>query len=408
MKEFKILKGLVLCCIMLYISTSSIGQDWPGWRGIDRDGKVKNFKCPEKWPDQLKLIWKKTVGLGDASPAMQGNSIFLITKQDVNEVALCIDAKTGDLKWQTTLNAATEVTGGARSHPGPRATPTIAGDKVFTLGVGGQFNCLDAKTGKVLWKNESFLEVPQFFTSVSALVKGDLCIVHLGGKENGTIVAFKVNNGEIAWKLEKEPATYSSPVLMKIGKEVVVVLQTETHLIGVSLKGELLWKYATPSEQRFYNSTTPLVDGTKIYIVGQGKGTAALEITNSGNSYNVSEVWRNPDFGGSFNTPVLKNGFLYGNEARLGKLYCIDASSGKTAWADTVSYNRFAATLDLGDALLSQPANGKLVFYKPDPSEYKNLATYKVSDTEIYASPLVSNKIIYVKDKEDIICYMID
>jgi outer membrane protein assembly factor BamB len=323
-------------------------------------------------------------------------------------VALCLDTKNGEIIWSTILNASPEVTGGARSHPGPRSTPTVALGKVYTLGVSGNLNCLDSKTGKVIWKNDSFPEVPQFFTSASSLVTEGLCIIHLGGKENGCIVAFKANTGEIAWKLEKEPSTYSSPVLMKSGKEEIVVIQTESHLLGITLKGELLWKYATPGEQRFYNSTTPIIEGQTIFIVGQGKGTTKLVASKTGKSWNISETWRNPDFGGSFNTPVLKNGFLYGNEARLGKLYCINSSTGATAWADTVGYNRFAATFYLGEIMLSQPANGKLIFYEANPQKYVTKAIYKASDTEIYAHPLVTGNKIYIKDKENLTCFSIE
>jgi outer membrane protein assembly factor BamB len=160
------------------------------------------------------------------------------------------------------------------------------------------------------------------------------------------IVAFNDTNGEIIWTL-KEPSTYSSPLLMTTGNEKIIVLQTETDVAGISKNGTLLWKIPTPGEQRFYNSTTPIIDGQNVIVCGQGTGTKSYKIEKPDNRYSFSENWSNPQFGASFNTPILKDGNIYGHEARLGKMYCLNAQTGQTNWADTISHNRFASTLDL-------------------------------------------------------------
>jgi outer membrane protein assembly factor BamB len=318
---------------------------------------------------------------------------------------LCLDSKTGDEIWKTVLNPAPEVTGGARTHPGPRTTPTLANGKVYTIGAGGFLNCIDAKTGKVIWKNESYTEVPQFFASMSPMITEGKCIVHLNGHDNGEIVAFNAENGNVVWSIKGEPSTYSSPVLMKVENDEIIVLQTETDLLGISKVGGLLWKIPTPGEQRFYNSTTPIIDGNNIIVCGQGVGTKSFKIEKSGVQYSFSENWHNPDFGGSFNTPVLKDGFLYGNEARMGKLYCLNAKTGETAWSDETSHNRFAATLDLGEFILSLPATGKILVYEPNTSKYSETAVYQVADTEVYAHPLVVGDKIVVKDEKMLTCW---
>jgi len=167
MKTAKISKKWLLLSITLFVFSGIYGQDWPGWRGENRDAKVTGFKSPEKWPDQLTQVWQQKVGLGDASIAFVGGKLFLNVKQDLSEVALCMDALSGKIMWSTILNPAPEVTGGARTHPGPRSTPTIKNDKVYLIGAGGKLNCLDAKTGKVIWKSKSFTEVPVSFAAMS-------------------------------------------------------------------------------------------------------------------------------------------------------------------------------------------------------------------------------------------------
>ena len=407
MKTSILQKKWSLLVIILLVATITQGQDWPGWRGENRDGKVTGFKSPNAWPSQLTQIWQQKVGLGDASIAFVEGKLFLNVKQDANEVALCLDAASGKTVWSTILNPAPEVTGGAKSHPGPRSTPTVKNGKVYLIGAGGKLNCLDAKTGKVIWKNESFTEVPQFFAAMSPLVYDGKCIVHLNGKENGTVVAFNADNGEIVWTLKGEPSTYSSPLLMKVGKDEIIVLQTETDVIGISKTGSLLWKIPTPGEQRFYNSSTPIINGQNIIVCGQGKGTKSFKIEKTGEKYSFIENWTNPDFGVSFNTPVLKDGYLYAHESRMGKLYCLNAMSGKTCWADTTAQNRFASTLDLGKVLLSLPANGKILVFEPNPEKYVQKVMYKIAETEVYAHPLVVGDKIYIKEQEMLTCWQV-
>jgi outer membrane protein assembly factor BamB len=390
--------------LMLISCEQENSSNWPGWRGPNRDGVVVNFRSPAEWPAGLTKVWTKNVGLCDASPALAYGRIYLHVKHNENEVTMCLDAESGEEIWQTVNNVSPEVTGGARPHPGPRSTPYVAGGKIYTLGVGGALNCLDAKTGQVIWKNEEYTEVPDFFVGMSPLLVDNKCIVHLGGK-NGSVAAFDAGTGEKIWTIDNEPATYSSPVIMKTGSEQILAVQTETDLLGVSLDGKVLWRIPSPGERRFYNSSTPVVDGQHIYIAGQGIGTKSFKIEKSGDEFTWTENWHNPEFGVSFNTPVLKNGFLYGHEARLGKLFCLNAATGETAWADTTAHNRFASILDLGNEMLSLSAKGDLLVYEPNSEKYGEKAGYKVSDTDVYAHPLVSGKRIYTKDKETLTCW---
>lgn len=408
MNLLKFGKIAAFACFLLTIVSCTQSYEWPGWRGPNRDAKVEGFKTPSTWPKSLKKEWSQRVGLSNSSPVIVKNKLFLHVKQENNEVVICIDEKTGDLIWSTILNTAPEVTGGAKDHPGPRSTPAVANNKVFLLGAGGVLSCVNSDNGKIIWQNNNYTEVPQFYTAMSPLVIGNLCFVHLGGHDNGEIINFNADNGEIIWELKGESCTYSSPVVMNFGKDEVLVFQTETDLIGISKKGEKLWKIPTPPERRFYNSSTPVIDGQNVIVAGQGLGTKSFKIEKSGNEYSYSENWSNPDFGVSFNTPVLKDGFLYGNEARLGKLFCLNTATGETCWADTTRHNRFASTLDLGETILSLPASAEMLLFKPDAEKYTESAVYKMAETEIYAHPLIVGNKIFIKDEENLTCWLLE
>ena len=380
-------------------------RDFPQWRGLQRDGKVTGFETPASWPTQMKLIWQQEVGEADASPAYAGGKFYLLVKQDSSEVLLCLDGENGNMHWKSIINAAPEITGGARTHPGPRSTPTVTKGKVFTLGASGVVACHDAKEGKMIWINDSYTtEVPRFFTSASPLVVENACILHLGGNENGVIVAFDVQTGKEIWSLAGEPCTYSSAMTMQM-EEKIIVIQSETDLLGISLTGKLLWKIPTPNERMYYGSATPVIEGNHLFITGHGFGSQAYRITQTGEIYAFEEIWNNPDFGTTFNTPVWKDGYLYGNDARLGNIFCLDAETGETAWSDTVKLNRFASMLDLGEVMMTLSSTGPLIFFEATSGGYAELAKYKIADTDVYAHPLPIGDKIYIKDEKHLTCW---
>ena len=287
MKKIRLI-SLVILSFLLTIGMSDLqGQNSSGWRGEHRNGTIDGFKVPEKWPGELKMAWQVNVGECDASPVLSEGKIYLHVKQGNDESLLCLNASDGKELWKTTLNPAPVVTGPAAGHPGPRSTPFISNNKIFTLGASGIVHCLNLQTGIILWTNNSYTgEVPQFFTSSSPLVVNNLCIVQLGGSKSGVLVAFDVNSGQEMWKLENIPCTYSSPVLMNTYKDLLLV-QSETDLVGVSAKGELLWKIATPVQGRNNNSPTPVYDGNTLIVTGQGSGTKAYSLDQFGDRVGI-------------------------------------------------------------------------------------------------------------------------
>ena len=168
MKNASLSMIAVVAALVLIGATCAFAQDWPQWRGANRDGEVAGFTAPETWPKELTQKWKVTVGAGDATPALVGDKLYVFTRQGDDEVTLCLDADTGNELWRNTY-AAQAVTGAAARHPGPRGSPAVGDGKVVTLGVGGVLSCLDAVNGKVVWRKDPFPKVvPKFFTSISA------------------------------------------------------------------------------------------------------------------------------------------------------------------------------------------------------------------------------------------------
>lgn len=394
--------------IFIFSSTDSLSQDWPQWRGISRDSKVTGFKAPASWPTELKQEWKVTVGFGDATPVLSGNKIYLNTRQGNDEVILCLDAGTGKELWKDKYPSAA-VTGPAGSHPGPRSTPAVSNGKIVTFGASAILSCLDVKTGKVIWRRENPASlVPQFFTGMSPLIVDNICIAHVGTKDNGEVLALDINSGSEKWKWSGDGPAYASPSVMIVDGKKHLIVQTEKNLMALNLTdGKLLWQVATPVQQRFYNCVSPYIDGQTIYYSGQGTGIKAIKVEKAGNEYVTKELWANSEIGAKWNTPVLKNGFLYGFTDQK-RIYCLNATTGQTAWIDNAVNNDFASIVDCGSVMIGLPSTANLIVLKPESKAYTEVAHYKVSETPIYAFPVISGNKIFIKDAESLILYRIN
>ena len=389
--------------LVLAMTTNVFAQDWPQWRGANRDGKVTGFDVPKTWPAELTPTWKITVGVGDASPVIAGDKLYSFARLDSNEVITCLDVKTGQKIW-VNLFPALAITGPASSqHSGPRSTPVVGEGKIVTLGVGGVLSCLNAATGTLEWRNEEFIdELPAFFTGLSPMIYNGICIVHLGGKEKGAIIAFDLKTGKQKWLTTSDGPSYASLAMMTINGKNQLVDLTSKNLVGFDPEnGKQLWSYPVPVENRFYNSASPVIDGQTVIITGQGQGTKAVKIQKQGKEYVVSELWKNAELGTKWNTPVLKDGFLYGlSDGR--KLFCMNAATGKTEWIDAKLHNDFGTIVDAGSVIIALPQTSNLVVFKPDEKAYSEVATIKVADTPTYSYPLLAGKMLFVKDKESL------
>jgi outer membrane protein assembly factor BamB len=349
------------------------------------------------------------VGFGIATPALVGNKLYVFTRQGDEEVTLCLNAGNGKELWKDKY-AAQAVTGAARKHPGPRSSPTVANGKVLTIGVGGVFSCLDASNGKVLWRKDPFPKIiPRFFTSMSPIVVDRIAIAQLGAQGNGAIIAYDLATGNEKWRWADEGPDYGSPALLTVARTKQIVTPTEKSIVGIAVNdGKLLWQLPSIPPRRAYNAATPIVDGQTVIYAAKGRGTKAIKIGKQGNAFVTKELWSNAELGTQYNTPVLKNGLLFGLSDG-GNLFCINAENGQTAWTDNTQYDRggFTAIVDAGSCLMALPSSSELIVYKPSKNRYEELTKIKVADTPTYAHPVIAGKRIFIKDQESVALLMV-
>jgi len=405
MKNYR--KIEVSMAVFLMSTVIIFSQDWPQFRGPGRDGKVTGFKAPASWPAALTQDWKITVGTGDATPVLTGNKMYLHTRQGGDEVILCIDASSGKELWRNSYPV-TAATGPAASHPGPRSTPAVSNGKVVTFGISGILSCLDASTGKVIWRKENpSNEIPQFYTGMSPLIVDGICFAHVGTKDKGQFIAVDLGSGKEKWIWNGDGPSYASPSLMTIAGQKHIIVQTEKNLLALNFTdGKVLWQVPAVPSQRFYNCSSPYIDGNKIYFTGQGTGIKGIEVVRQGDQFITKELWSNTEVGAKWNTPVLVKGYLFGFSDQK-RAFCVSASDGRTGWIDNTVNSDFSTINDCGNILTGLTSTGNMLVFNPDPKAYTEIAKYKVSETAIYAFPVIAGNAVYIKDAESLTKYII-
>ena len=153
------------------------------------------------------------------------------------------------------------------------------------------------------------------------------------------------------------------------------------------------------------NNATPVVDGTTVYLTGQGKGLAAIRLEKKDGTWSVTDLWHNPQLGARFATPLLKNGLLYGCARNL---FCANATTGETLWTADFREGDQASIIDAGPVILVLTVQSNLIVLKPGEPTYKEVARYHVADSETWAHPVVSGKRIFIRDRDSVTLWQLD
>ena len=232
--------------------------------------------------------------------------------------------------------------------------------------------------------------MPQFFVAMSPIVVDGMVIAHLGGTGNAAVIAFDLKTGDIKWKWAGDAPAYASPVLLTVDGVKQIVTQSEANIVSLNAAdGKLLWQIPFAVSGMGYNAATPIVDGTTVIYTGQTRGTTAVKVEKKGDTFTTTQLWKNASVATQFNTPVLKDGFLYGMSDR-GKFFCINATTGETAWKDTTARgSNYCEIVDAGSLLIALTSNSELIAFKPSDKAYEEIAKIKVGSGTSFAFPVV-------------------
>lgn len=412
---------LFFLLVSFSLLTNSLGyEDWPHWRGPDRNDKSGETGLLKQWPEEgPRQLWvNKKAGLGYSGFAISGDQLFTMGLEGENEFALCLDAQTGEEIWRMNIGERFTNNWG----DGPRSTPTLDGDQIFMLAAGGELVCLDQADGKKVWSvNMADLggKAPKWGYAEAPLIDGDKVICTPGG-EKCTIVALNKKTGDQIWqsppvtkKLEDgsdtEPSSahYSSVIPVNLNNRRQYVQLTVQAVIGVDAdSGEQLWQSDWPGRTAVIPS--PIVYQDKVYVTsGYGVGSKLIQI---GDDNSVSELWYSKAIQNHHGGVIKVGDYFYGSSSKAW--VCQSEADGESAWADRKIKKGSVVYAD-GMFYHVEENSGRVLLIEAGPESHSIVSSFKMSpQTErrkpkgkIWVHPVVANGKLYVRDQEIILCY---
>lgn len=386
----------------LILAITATAGDWPQFLGPNRNGASPE-EIADTWPKEgPRILWQKPVGQGWSSPVAASNKLVLFHRVANQETIECLDPKSGETLWTNSYPATFRDTMGFES--GPRATPVMSADRIFTYGADGIISAVD-HNGKTIWRIDAKKEYgspPGYFgRAASPIVVNGLLLLNIGAPNNSGIIALQTATGKLAWKSSDDEASYSSPALLNAN---TVLFLTRNELIALQpATGSIQFRHAhKPRISASVTAATPLVYSNQIFITASyGAGAAALRIDNN----KPAQVWSNDEaLSAHYATPVHYKGQLYGFHGRQEEtpaLVSVDWETGKTNWRKE---NFGAGTIILArDKLLILLESGELVLARAAPTKYEELARGQILGSDSRAHAALADGHLYARDKTKLI-----
>jgi outer membrane protein assembly factor BamB len=386
---------------------SPLTASWPGYRGQDRDG-VYREPIRVSW-EGLAPLWKRPIGGGRSSFAVAGGRAFTIEQRQRNEVVAAYDVMTGRELWTNAWperfkTAFMGIMGGGE---GPRATPTFADGLVYALGGRGEFRCLDAATGKLVWRTNILQDAGAknltWGMAGSPLVAGDAVIVQPGGPAGRSVAAYDRRTGKRLWTALDDKTAYASPMQITIGGVPQFVIVNAKRLVGLGLdRRDVLWEFPWSTGHDASAAQPIVMGGNRIfYSSGYGTGAVVIELTKNGDKFAVRQVWRNIRMKNRQSTSVLHDGFIYGLDD--GILACLDAATGDLKWKGG-RYGHGQVLL-AGGHLVVTTEEGELVLVAATPERWQELARVPALDGETWNVPAIAGGILLVRNTREMAAF---
>ena len=383
----------------LVTSSAVLADDWPRWRGPNLDGISKESGWLAQWPaDGPRQLWKASVGIGYSSMSVSQNRLFTLGNTNDKDSVYCLDAVTGKELWKHTYPCPAK---DPQGYHGPRCTPTVDGDRVYSLSRHGHLFCLDATSGKVVWSKDFGKDYgakpPMWGFAGSPLIEGNWLITEVGGN-GSSVVAFDKRTGAEVWKAGADPVAYSSIVPFDHAGQRCLAVFSAAGIVGRSAKdGQELWRHPWKTSYDV-NAATPVIHDGKVFISsGYNKGCALIELTSGG----PKVIWQNKNMRNHVATCVLWKDHLYGFDE--GELKCLEWATGTEKWADQ-NYGKGSLFL-AGDKFIVYGDKGRVAVVEPSVEACKEIAGVQVlGGKDTWAVPVLANSRLYCRSQQDLVC----
>jgi len=372
--------------------------DYPQFLGPNRTAILTEPILDPDWTTTPpKILWRQSVGAAWSGFAIVGNRVLTQEQRADEECVTCYEVETGRLLWAHVDQTRyfTTIAG-----EGPRCTPTVVSNRVYTLGATGILNCLDLKSGQLLWHrniaDDADTKVPGWGYSGSPLAFDGRVAVSAGGRPHRSLLAYRADTGDLEWSAGSAAASYGSPFLAElVGIPQILAFNSERITAHEADSGRVLWEYPWGTGQP--HVSIPVITATNrvLFSSGYGVGSEHLELTPADDSsLTVTQLWRSRRMKAKFANLIARDGFLYGLDD--GMFACVDLEDGSLRWKEG-RYGHGQGLL-VGDLFLLMSEKGELILLRPTPDAPNELNRFPVFNSKTWNPIALAGDLLLVRN----------
>jgi outer membrane protein assembly factor BamB len=379
---------------------------WPEFRGPHRNGHQQGPRWAADWSTTPpKQLWKISVGPAWSSFVIAGDLLYTQEQRASMEAVVCYSAATGRERWVREVPSRFEE---AMGGPGPRATPTLSGQRLFVMGAEGVLLRLEPVTGKVVWQVDirtvADREPPEWGFASSPLVIDTKVIVYAGGSDDKGTLAFDVETGALQWSAPGGDHSYSSPQRWNFQGEDLILMLTNTglNILDPETGAERLnftWRH------QGYRVLQPQIldEDTLLLVSGMGTDSRRIRIVPKEGRLSAETLWTTTRLRSDFNDCVIYEGHAYGFDGP--NFTCTDMETGERKWRGG-RYGKGQVLLHENVGLLLViTEKGKIVLLQADPVAHRELTRFQALDGKTWNHPVVVGDRLYIRNAREAACY---
>lgn len=420
------MKYTITLLLLAIIHLNGHSQDWPDWRGENRDATIESSGMIDKFESEnIEIKWSVPIAPGYSGPTVSRGFVYVTDRPErpaQAERVLCFDEQTGEQIWIYQYDCVYE---GVGYPAGPRTSVVIKDGKAYSLGTMGHLFCFNAQTGEVLWQkqlnSEYEINMPIWGLASTPLVVDEKIVVHVSGSHNSCVIAFNKDTGKEIWRSLEDQAGYSAPILIEKNGVRVLVNWTKHSLSGLDPEsGKIYWRFPWTTGSGM-SISTPVLFKDHIFVSAFYSGSLLVKL---GDDYTSAEtVWQRSGESERktdalhcvMNTAVIIDDYIYGVDS-YGELRCLEFSTGDRVWEDltAVESDRWANIhfIQQGERTWMFNEQGELLITELSPLGLNEISRAKLIEPTrkqlprgvTWAHPAIANNHIFIRNDERLVC----
>ena len=400
---------LILYGLLEVALTLAGSNKWPQWGGPDRNFRSKSKGLASSWPTSgPHIVWSRKLGEGYSGIVGDSNTLYTMYRKSTEEIVISLNARTGTTLWEQGYSAPfIEKQMGMENGAGPHSTPLLVGRRLYTVGVTGKLHCLDAQSGRILWRHDLIQEF-----GATVLFRGYSChpiayqnsVIVTAGGANRAVMAFSQQNGALLWKKQDFKNSHSSPILINLDGQDQLVVFVDKEIAGLDPKnGELIWSYTHGAFGDNIASTPVWAQGNLLFCSSAyDNGSRVLKLTRTNGKTNATELWFTNKLRVHHGNVVNVGSDIYGSSGSFGPALftAMDLRSGTILWQNR-DFPK-ATCLYADGKLIILAEDGSLALAVPTPEGLQILSRIELLKRNAWTPPSLIGSRLHLRDRSTI------